>query len=138
MGGAEKQNSDKPESPAKRRLEFVAALIGAGLALTTLGIIVWDGIADAGRPAFVTLRAGDIHPYAGGAVVEIVAINSGDQTATELLVEGSLVQGDRVLETSEATFDYVPSRSERRGGLVFTLDPKGLELRLRAKGYIEP
>jgi uncharacterized protein (TIGR02588 family) len=43
-----------------------------------------------------------------------------------------------VVETSETTFDYVPSRSQREGGLVFTADPRGYALTLQAKGYIEP
>ncbi len=127
-----------PDDPAKRWLEAVASIIGAVLAIGTLAIIVWDGVQDAGKPALITVRSEAVHEYAGGYVVEIVALNSGDETAADLLVEGTLGRGGQIVETSEATFDYVPSRSERRGGLIFTLDPKGLELRLRAKGYIEP
>ena len=41
-------------------------------------------------------------------------------------------------ETSEATIDYLPARSEREGGLIFSRDPRGHELRLRAKGYAQP
>ena len=137
-GGKRERGDEEPESPAKRRLEAIAAVIGAVLALATLGIIVWDGISDQGRPALVTLRAGTVTEHEAGYVVEVVAENSGDATAAALLVEGSLRQGDRVVETSETTFDYVPSRSQREGGLVFTADPRAYALTLQAKGYIEP
>jgi len=138
MSEERKESEKRPESPAKQRLEFIAALIGAVLALGTLGIIVWDGLQEEGRPALVTLRAESVHRHAGGFVVEVVARNEGDDTAAELLVEGSLRQGDRTVETSEATFDYVPSHSERRGGLNFAQDPQLFELKLQAKGYIAP
>ncbi len=136
--GGRERGDQEPESPAKRRLEAIAAAIGAVLALATLGIIVWDGISDQGRPALVTLRAGAVTEHEAGYVVEVVAENSGDATAAALLVEGSLRQGDQVVETSETTFDYVPSRSQREGGLVFTADPRAYALTLQAKGYIEP
>lgn len=126
------------ESAAKRRLEAFASVIGALLAMATLGIIVWDGIKDEGRPALVTVTADEVHEHEGGFVLEVVASNSGDETAADLLVEGSLKQGDQVVETSEATFDYVPSRSQRRGGLTFENDPRLFELKLQAKGYVEP
>jgi uncharacterized protein (TIGR02588 family) len=138
MPGNEDKRDRTPDSPAKRRLEAIAAAIGAVLALTTLGIIVWDGMRDAGRPALITLSAGAVTEHEGGYVVEVVARNSGDATAAALLVEGSLRQGDRVVETSETTFDYVPSRSEREGGLAFAADPRAYALTLQAKGYIEP
>ena len=137
--GEERQNErGGAESPAKRRLEALASLIGAALAIATLGIIVRDGIREEGRPALVTLRTEAVHPHEGGYVVEVVATNEGDDTAADLLVEGSLMQGDQAVETSEATFDYVPSRSERRGGLVFSQNPQQFQLKLQAKGFIEP
>lgn len=46
--------------------------------------------------------------------------------------------GGEVVEEGEATVDYVPSSSERRGGLVFTRDPRRHELTLRVKGWAEP
>lgn len=133
-----RDQEEKQESPAKRRLETIAASIGAVLALGTIGIIVWDGIEDEGRPALITLSAGAVHTHAEGFVVEIVAENSGDETAAELLVEGVLRQGTEAVETSEATFDYVPSRSSRRGALYFSADPREHALELRPKGYREP
>ena len=41
-------------------------------------------------------------------------------------------------ETAEATFDFLPARSRREGGLYFTNDPRIGALTLRAKGYADP
>jgi uncharacterized protein (TIGR02588 family) len=133
-----KKPAPREESRAKRRLETIAAAIGAILAVATLAIIAWDGIADQGRPALITLRAEAVHPHENGFVIEIVAHNGGDDTAAELLVEGALQQGGEIVETSEVLFDYVPSRSSRRGALYFRQDPRQFALQLRAKGYREP
>jgi uncharacterized protein (TIGR02588 family) len=134
----EEQQGGGEESRAKRWLETTAGFIGAVLALSTIGIIVWDGVRDGGRPALITLRTGDIHQHEGRFVVEIVARNTGDETAADLLVEGSLRNWTETVETSEATFDYVPSGASRRGALYFTQDPRDFDLQLQPKGYREP
>ena len=135
---AKRGEPEEPARRAKRRLEAASALVGAALAAATLAVIIWDGVGGEGRPALVNLQAGAVHPHAAGFVVEVVAHNAGDETAADLLVEGTLMRGEEAVETSEATFDYVPSQSRRRGGLVFSQDPRRFELKLRAKGYVEP
>jgi uncharacterized protein (TIGR02588 family) len=65
-------------------------------------------------------------------------INEGGTTAAGLTVEGELRDGTESVETSDSTIDYVPSHSERQGGLFFTLDPGEYEVQLRAKGYEMP
>ena len=55
-----------------------------------------------------------------------------------MLVEGELAGPDGPIETSEATMDYLPPGSEREGGLFFSRDPRRYEVRLRAKGYVDP
>src|SRR5687767_15825205 len=102
--GKQERGDQEPESPAKRRLEAIAAVIGAVLALATLGIIVWDGISDEGRPALVTLRAGAVTEHEAGYVVEVVAENSGDATAAALLVEWSRRQGGQVVSRLSTNF----------------------------------
>jgi uncharacterized protein (TIGR02588 family) len=134
----EKGEGKLEESRGKRWLETIAAFIGAVLALSTIGIIVWDGVRDQGRPALISLRTGPVHQHEGRFVVEVVARNSGDTTAAELLVEGALKSWTETVETSEVTFDYVPSRSSRTGALYFTEDPRRYDLQLRAVGYRDP
>jgi uncharacterized protein (TIGR02588 family) len=128
----------KQEDPLKRRLETIAAVVGAVLALTTLGVIVWDGVTGSDAPATIALEAIGTHAHDGGYVLEIVATNNGDRTATGIVVEGELREGEEVAATSTTTFDFLPARSEHRGALFFPIDPEAYEIRLRAHGYTEP
>jgi uncharacterized protein (TIGR02588 family) len=128
----------REETRAKRVLEALAALLGALLIAVTLGVILWDGLTSSNRPPFVAVEAGAVVTYPGGFVLAITARNEGDSTAADVLVEGELKRGQEVVESSEATFDYLPSRSSREGGLFFRQDPRHLELELSAKGYMEP
>jgi uncharacterized protein (TIGR02588 family) len=134
----QKPHGQRQESEAKRRLETIAAVFGAVVALGTLGLIVWDGWTAGDAPPFVTVDSLRVHEQEGGFVLEILASNRGGEAAAQVLVEGELHDAGRVVETSETTFDYVPRQSERRGGLFFREDPRTHEVRLRALGYVDP
>jgi len=132
------RKTPEPETKAKKTLEAIAAAIGGLLAIATLSIIAWDGMRGGDTPPFVTVQALNVHAQDGGFVLEILAVNSGDQTAAGVTVEGVLSQAGAAPETSETTFDFVPRRSQSRGGLFFAADPRVHDVTLRAKGYAAP
>ena len=68
-----------------------------------------------------------------GYVADVVVTNRSRQTAAAVQVEGKL--GD---EQASATLDYVPGRSEARGGLIFTGDPGAGAGEVRIVGYELP
>ena len=73
-----------------------------------------------------------------GYLVQFRASNQGGSAAAELTIEGQLTGPDGDTEASEAVLDYLPPRSDREGGLVFSRDPRVGQLSLRAKGYAKP
>ncbi|HKU53017.1 MAG TPA: hypothetical protein VJQ25_11150, partial [Nitrospira sp.] len=89
-------------------------------------------------PPDVTVEIDRIVPAQNGFLVEFRLINEGGRTAAGLTVEGMLRNGTEILETSNTTVEYLPSHSERAGGLFFTLDPRAYDLQLRATGYETP
>jgi uncharacterized protein (TIGR02588 family) len=113
-------------------------IAGAVLALGTIGIILWDGIAGRDTAPFVVVEAQSVTERDGGFVLVVQASNRGGRTAAGVVVEGELRDGGQVIATGETTFDYVPGRSSREGGLFFAQDPRSFDLRLRALGYIDP
>ena len=122
-------------SPQRHRgLEVTVALVGATLAIVTLGVLVWDGLQGAGPPD-VTMEIVEIVPGKRGFLVEVRAENHGNRTAADLQFEGVLSDHGREVETVEGSIDYVPGRSRRRGGLVFEQDPRGLDLELHVRGF---
>lgn len=120
-------------------LEWIAAGVGLLLLAALLMIVGWDAFSrPTDEPAAVAIELGRPSRAAGGYVVPFQAVNSGGGDAAELQVEGQLVAGDRVIETSSAVIDYVPGSGRAEGGLFFSHDPKSLALRARPLGYQAP
>jgi len=86
----------------------------------------------------VTVEPLEIIDTEAGFTVRLRVVNLGDETASDVVIEGELKRGDEMVETSETTFPYVPGRSEREGGLFFSQDPRSLAMELRALGYTAP
>lgn len=138
-GGAVARARDARRSGGTPVLEWVSGALGLALALGLLGFIGWQAWSGPeGAPPAIEVRVERIAPAAGGHVVEFAARNLSPATAAGVQIEGELREGGRVAATSQATLDYVPGRSERRGGLFFEQDPRAHALRLRALGYARP
>lgn len=133
-----RQKQPPEDERTKRRLEAIAATAGAVLAVGTIGIIAWDGIAGGGRPPIVIVEPLGVHAHEEGYVLEVLVFNRGDETAAAVTVEGELSRDGTIVATAEATFDYVAHGSRRRGGLYFDEDPRRYDVNVRALGYVEP
>ncbi|BBC72067.1 conserved hypothetical protein [Altererythrobacter sp. B11] len=120
-------------------LQKLAAAAGLAISAALLGFITWTALtaADAGPPEISVVAERTVRG-ADGYVVEFVARNASPHTAADVQIEGQLEQGGQVIETSQSSLAYVPGGSERRGGLIFTQDPAGGKLQLRATGFEEP
>ena len=114
------------------------ALLGLALVLGSIVFMLYEAAAGDSSPPDVTVQLDSIRPTQNGFLIEFRAINQGGTTAAGLTVEGELRKGTESVETSNTTIEYVPSHSERRGGLFFKSDPRQYELQLRAKGYEKP
>jgi len=115
------------------------AVLGALIALGLLGFIGREALTGTNEgPAILAVRAERIIPAQGGFVAEVAVRNLSDSTAAAVQIEGVLMQGGAVVETSRATIDYVPGRGSQQAGLLFTRDPAAHRLEVRATGYQEP
>ena len=132
---AAKANSGANGTPL---LEWIAGAVGLGLVLMTLAVIGHEAMVGDSSPPAVTVEARAVQAVKGGWLVEREVINSGGSPAAQVAVEGALTLAAKAPEKAEASFDYVPDHSRRRGGLFFADDPRGGQLSLRAKGYVEP
>jgi uncharacterized protein (TIGR02588 family) len=118
--------------------EWIVAALGFMLVAGTIGYLVWLATSRDETPPDVRVVADGVVALQDGWLVQFRAANAGGQAAAEVLIEGELAGPDGPIETSEATIDYLPPRSEREGGLIFSRDPRQHEMRLRAKGYVDP
>lgn len=114
-------------------LEWVASAIGLLLTLGVMAVIARDAFnGSAGMTPDLAVAVIRVERAETGFLLEFEARNLSPVTAAQVTIEGKLPGG----ETSNATIDYVPGRSARRGGLFFAQDPRGAEV--RALGYQEP
>ena len=122
----------------KSRWEWVAAVVSTLLVLCVVGYLLYDAVARPRTPPAITLQADTVLKAGGLWLVRFRAENHGHETAAGVAVEGALMEGERAVESSQATLDYVPGESVRHGGLFFRADPRAYRLELRAHGYQEP
>lgn len=113
-------------------------LLGLILVLGSIGFALYEAIAGDSSPPDVKVQVEGVIEAQNGFLVEFRVLNEGGRTAAGLTVEGELRDGTDIVETSETTLEYVPSHSERTGGLFFSQDPREYDLQLRAKGYETP
>ncbi|HSL46446.1 MAG TPA: hypothetical protein VK897_23630 [Anaerolineales bacterium] len=113
-------------------------LLGLLLILGSIGFALYEAAAGDSSPPDVSVEVQGIVPGRNGFLVEFRVINEGGRTAAGLTLEGELRDGVEIVETSDTTIEYLPSHSEREGGLFFRLDPRQYELQLRAEEYETP
>ena len=113
-------------------------LFGLVLVIGSIMFMLYEALKGDTSPPDVTVQLEAIQPTGSEFLVRFRAMNEGGSTAAGLTIEGTLMNGTESIETSNTTIEYLPSHSEREGGLFFTLDPRQYELQLRATGYEEP
>jgi uncharacterized protein (TIGR02588 family) len=120
------------------RIEWIIGGVSAAVVVAMIGFILYQALAVAVLRPELSVVAEGVVPTAGGFMVEFRAVNGGDATAAAVKVEGRLSSGERTVEAREVTLDYVPRRSEQKGGLIFRNDPRQYRLEMDAQGYMEP
>ena len=135
MAGKRKKQS-RPRYPL---IEWVSAALGLVITAAMFGFLAVEAIRQRdGVPPVLDVAATGLTAASGRYIVEVQVTNGSRKTGAAVEVEGTLMRGRATVETSSATFDYVPGKSYRQGGLVFTNDPRRFQLVLRVKGYERP
>ena len=123
-----------PRRDAVPLLEWAAAALGLLVLLLMLWVMVGEILSGGDDDVpLLSARIAEVTDTSTGHVAQIVVTNRSGQTAAAVQVEGKL--GD---EVASASIDYVPGRSEARGGLLFQGDPRAGAVELRVTGYELP
>ena len=118
-------------------LEWIVGGLGALLVGGAIVFLVYHSLTRDRTPPDVRVIAERVLDLQNGYLVQFRAFNQGGSAAAELTIEGKLAGPDGT-ELSEVVLDYLPPRSDREGGLVFSADPRAGQLSLRAKSYAKP
>lgn len=133
--------NNKPKNKQKENpsaLEWLAAAIGLVLVVGTIGFLIYNAAVAKNTPPVLSVKRNSVETLESGYLVKFSLRNDGESNASEVVVEGKLVQNGEDLETSSVTIKYSPAYSTREGGLFFSKNPNELELQLRPLGYENP
>ena len=134
-----RSGSEHGPPPPTSRWEWVAAAVGALLLLGTVGFLVYEAVTTQGPPLpRLSVQVDTVVGHGAHHLVQIVVRNDGSATAAEVVIEGALRSDTGSVETRETTIDFVPPKSQRRGGLVFAADPRRHAIELRPVAYRQP
>lgn len=133
-----KERKEKKQKSKTPLLEWIFALIGFVLVSLTIGSLLYEIITEEKTPPEIKVSVGEIRNINEKYLVEFTLENEGTATAADVTIEGELKAGERVIETSDVTVDYIPSKSRKKGGLFFSENPQTHDLKIRAKGYNKP
>lgn len=136
--GSQEQGGGGKGRQKPSAVEWILGGVSAVLVVAMIGFVLYRAVSATMAKPDLEVLVGQIEAVDGGYRVEFRAINRSDATAAGVKVEGQLRSGDRTIETSEVTLDYVPARSEKKGGLLFNHEPGQLQLQIEAKGYTNP
>lgn len=120
------------------RWSWIAAGVGLALVLGSAGFMFYQGFTGDSSPPDLVIETGKVIPRGDRYLVPITVTNRGESAAAGLVLEGVLKAGGETIETSGITIDYVPSSSERKAGLFFSMDPRKFDLQVQARGFTQP
>ncbi len=118
--------------------EWIVAAVGCVLVAGAIGFMVYEAATQENLPPNFIFKINSTTQSANGYLVKFELENTGDETAGDVAVEGTLSRGEENIEQSSVTLDYAPSHSKREGGLFFTKNPNEFELKIRVTGYEKP
>jgi uncharacterized protein (TIGR02588 family) len=133
-----KSRSKQHGEHATSRWEWVVASVGGLIVFGIIGYMGWYAVAYDQTPPNLSVVATEIAPSGDSYVVTFKITNHGNTTAADVTVVGLLQKNGETVDKGESHVRYVPTHSEREGGLFFRADPRAFELVLRGEGYSKP
>jgi uncharacterized protein (TIGR02588 family) len=125
-----------------KKITFVEWLIsstGTVVFLLTLLFVLYNALFGNGSPPDIKLKIIWVQQNGADYLITIEVANKGDATVEGLEVEATLVdENNSEVEKGTTTFDYVPGRSGRKGGIFFRNNPDKYKIELRPLGFEEP
>lgn len=135
-GGTGRDDRPAPQGEISK-WEWLVGGVGLALLLVLIAFLARAAMTAPTPPDLVT-RVDSVSRVSSGWLAHVRVRNTGSETAMAVTVEGELATAAGDTLRSETTLDYVPGRSERSGGLLFSEDPRAGTLEVRAIGYQEP
>lgn len=134
----DKDQANKSLSERTSVLEWIVAAIGLILVTFSVGYISYQSIIKESKPPELNVKVSSVNKQLNGYLVEFKVKNEGDETASNVVIEGQIRNGDEEVEKKTTTIDYIASGSEKKAGFFYTENPQKYKLEIKALGYEKP
>ncbi|MCI9865210.1 hypothetical protein RHIZ_04550 [Rhizobium skierniewicense] len=118
-------------------VEWLTGLVSAVIVLAVIGWIAKDALVDHDTTPDLAATVLMTEQRSKGFQVSFEVSNGASATASQVTVDGEILDGSNVVEKASTVLDYVPGRSKARAGLIFKNDPTG-RITLRVSAFNEP
>jgi uncharacterized protein (TIGR02588 family) len=118
--------------------EWIAASVGVVLVAASIAILVHSAMTSPDSAPRLSMRVASIEKAGEEFLVIIEVGNEGGSTAADARIMAELRVDGVAVEHSETTIDFVPPKSTRRAGVLFSREPRADQLTMRVSGYREP
>jgi uncharacterized protein (TIGR02588 family) len=140
-GAQEQPGPDDQGSPPRRtRAEWTGLIISVGIVLALVGLVGYQAVAGADRPAALEVRPRleAVWREAGWSYLPVEVANFGALTAEDILVRLSLASDDGEQESAEFTIRFLAGGAREEGVVVFRGDPARGRLTVAGLSYVKP
>ena len=136
----EPEPADQGPPPRRTRAEWTGLIISVGIVLALVGLVTYQALAGADRPAVLEVRPRleAVWREAALSYLPVEVANLGDLTAEDILVRLSLASDDDEQESAEFTIRFLAGGASEEGVVVFRGDPARGRLTIEALSYVKP
>lgn len=118
-------------------VEWLTGLVSAVIVLAVIGWIAKDAFTDQDTTPDLAATVVTTEQRSNGFQVSFEVSNGASATASQVTVQGEILDGSHVVEKASTVLDYVPGKSKARGGMIFKNDPTG-RIALHVSAFNEP
>jgi uncharacterized protein (TIGR02588 family) len=120
----------------RNRVEWSVLFISCAAVAAVLGLLVYEGLRDSGRPPAPTVKLQSQEAYvtATGWVLPATAHNDGDRSAQQVTLLATATVGG-LEEEAEITIDYLPAGTAVELAFGFSAEPEG-QVTVRVTGFL--
>ncbi|MEN3149011.1 TIGR02588 family protein [Neorhizobium sp. IRAMC:178] len=119
-------------------IEWATGMISALVVVATIALVAYEAWTYADMQPEFSIAITERRQTEGGYRIAFDIANKATATAAAVTVRGEILDGSKIVEDADVTFDYVPAESKSSGAILFSQDPGVREIRVRAVGFIEP
>ncbi|KAB1083325.1 hypothetical protein F4V91_27540 [Neorhizobium galegae] len=90
-------------------IEWATGMISALIVVATIGLVGYEAWTDEDMQPEFSIAITERRPVEGGYRVAFDIANKATATAAAVIVRGEILDGGKLIEDADVTFDYVPT-----------------------------